>query len=103
MKVPGEAEFPIGDIQHQAQWVAQTKSSRFQMGTKATRELHPKLRQLGFKTTQEALRYDTTAGQMTEMQLFQQGFPISPSGWIASRPALCRRRRRGRQGWSAIS
>jgi hypothetical protein len=81
IKVPAEGEFPIGMIQHQAQWIFQTKSSRFQMGSKATRELHPKLKTMGFKTTTEALRYATVAGQMPEIQIFNQGFPMF-ADWV---------------------
>ena len=76
IKVPTEDQFPIGMIRHQAQWISQTKSSRFQMGSKATRELHPKLRQLGLTDTIEALRYATNAGQMPEIQIFPQAFPM---------------------------
>ncbi len=76
IKVPAENEFPIGMIQHQAHWISQTKSSRFQMGSPATRELHPKVKALAFKTTTEALRYETVAGQMPEIQIFNQGFPM---------------------------
>src|SRR5690349_21028612 len=60
MKVPEEGAFPIGDIQSQAQWVATLKNiGRFQLGTKATREIPPQIAALGFKTTEEALRYYT--------------------------------------------
>src|SRR5688572_20847175 len=76
LKVPEEGAFPLGNIQSQAQWISQVKNiGRFQIGTKATRELPPQLAALGLKSTEEALRYYTTAGQMTEMSVPQQAMP----------------------------
>ncbi|MBI4264938.1 MAG: carboxypeptidase regulatory-like domain-containing protein, partial [Acidobacteria bacterium] len=76
MKVPEEGAFPQGQIQSQAQWIGQIKNiGRFQMGIKATREIPPELGALGFKTTEEALRYYTTAGQLTEMSAPQFAMP----------------------------
>ena len=76
MKVPEEGAFPLGDVPSQAQWVASLKNiGRFQIGTKATRGIPPQIAALGFKTTADALKYYASAGQMTEMSVFQPALP----------------------------
>jgi hypothetical protein len=82
LKVPEAGAFPIGNVQSQEQWISQAKNiGRFQIGTKATREIPAALKALGFKTTEEALRYYVTAGQMTEMNVAPQQMPYF-SEWM---------------------
>ena len=90
------SQFPVGMIRHQAQWISQTKSSRFQMGSPATRELHPKLQgHSAFTNTIDALRYATERGADAGDPDLPAGLsPCSASGSISCRRGPFRHRGR---------